>query len=167
MNSRSAAILLTGTMLLAVAMLSAGCGGSQVSSAAGGGHHGPAVVVRVRDVSRYGKVLMDSSGYALYIFQPDDQKHVTCTGLCAATWPPLKVKPGASIVAGPGVRQSLLGSDPDPAGGRVVTYGGWPLYAYDGDVSMGQVTGQGVDLNGGEWFLMRPSGKPLIFNPIA
>ena len=30
-----------------------------------------------------------------------------------------------------------------------------------GDVKPGQHTGQGIDLNGGAWYVMRPSGQPL------
>jgi hypothetical protein len=65
-------------------------------------------------------------------------------------------------VAGPGVKSSLLGSDPDPAGGRVVTYNGWPLYTYASDIQSGMATGQGLDLSGGKWYVMRTSGSPLI-----
>jgi predicted lipoprotein with Yx(FWY)xxD motif len=56
----------------------------------------------------------------------------------------------------------LLGSDPDPSGGRVVTYDGWPLYTYADDVQPGQATGQDIDLNDGEWYVIRPTGQPLI-----
>jgi predicted lipoprotein with Yx(FWY)xxD motif len=108
---------------------------------------------------------VDSRGYALYMFEPDAQRQVTCTGLCAATWPPVKISAGGRLVAGSGVRADLLGSDPDPSGGRVVTYDGWPLYTYSGDVQPGEDTGQGIDLNGGDWYLMRPSGKPLTEGP--
>jgi predicted lipoprotein with Yx(FWY)xxD motif len=105
---------------------------------------------------------VNSKGYALYMFVPDDQRQVTCTSFCADTWPPVRLPASATLAAGPGVQSSLLGSDVDPAGGRrVVTYDGWPLYSYTGDVQAGQDTGQGIDLNGGYWYLMRPSGKPL------
>jgi predicted lipoprotein with Yx(FWY)xxD motif len=155
----SAALLLAGIGLV-------GCTGSVSGSADNSSRHGPTVTIRIRDLPHYGDVLVDSSGYVLYMFQPDAQKQVTCTGLCAATWPPQKIPAGASLVAAPGVRQSLLSSDADPAGGRVVTYDGWPLYTYTGDVSPGQATGEGIDLNGGDWFLMRPSGQPITFGPL-
>ncbi len=166
--------------LLAAAALAAGCGGGasqapagggQPSVSRGGGHHaaltdsghkGPPVVISARRVSKFGEVLVNSHGYALYMFQPDKKSAVTCTQLCAGIWPPVEVPAGASVEAGAGVRQSLLGSDPDPAGGRVATYGGWPLYAYGGDSSPGQPTGEGVDIDGGYWFLMLPSGQPLM-----
>lgn len=146
---------------LAAALCVAGCGGSSTPVARPSAGGGPAVTIRTRSLAGVGTVLVNSSGYALYMFAPDAQRQVTCTGLCAATWPPVKISASARLVAGPGVRADLLGSDPDPSGGRVVTYNGWPLYTYTGDVQPGQDTGQGIDLNGGVWFLMRASGEPL------
>ena len=61
--------------------------------------------------------------------------------------------------------QILLGTDPDPEGGDVLTYNGWPLYTYTGDVQPAQATGQAIDLNGGEWYVLRPTGKPFIPTP--
>jgi len=159
-------LLLTLAGLAAVACATAGCGsGASHGSPGPGAGSGPAVTIRARSLSNVGTVLVNSSGYALYMFQPDAQRQVTCTGLCAATWPPMKISASDRLVAGPGVRASLLGSDPDPSGGRVVTYNGWPLYTYTGDVAAGQDTGQGIDLNGGNWYLIRPSGQPLIAGP--
>jgi predicted lipoprotein with Yx(FWY)xxD motif len=148
----AAAVVMTG---LAVAVT--GCGGG-AKPAAHPGH--PSVTVDARSLSGVGTVLTESNDQALYMFSKDSHGHVTCTSLCAATWPPLKLPAGAKIVAGSGVTRGLLGSAADPAGGRVVTYGGWPLYSYDGD-QPGQVNGQALNLNGGFWYLMRPSGQPL------
>ncbi len=150
---------------LVVAALAAACGGPPAASSGSAPGAGPGVTVLARDLPQLGTVLVTSKGYALYMFVPDAQRQVTCTGLCAATWPPVKISPAARLSAGPGVRAGLLGSDPDPAGGRVVTYDGWPLYTYTGDVRPGQATGQGIDLNGGDWYLMRVSGKPLATGP--
>ena len=150
---------------MALALVTAACGNS-TGPARSGATAGPPVTIRARNLPGAGTVLVTSSGYALYMFEPDGQRQVTCTGLCAATWPPVKISPGARLAAGPGVSAALLGTDPDPSGGRVVTYGGWPLYTYTGDVQPGQATGQGIDLNGGDWYLMRPSGKPLSAGPV-
>ena len=150
--------ILAGTLLLA-----AGC-----SSAATSGHatgHGPKVTVQARTIAGVGPVLVTAKGYALYMFQPDNQRSVTCTGACAGTWPPVKVPDGGSFAAGPGVKSALLGTDPDPEGGQVLTYNGWPLYTYTGDTAPAQATGQAIDLNGGEWYVLRPTGKPLIPTP--
>jgi predicted lipoprotein with Yx(FWY)xxD motif len=159
--------------VLAVALAASACGGSAAAPSAAtgtGAATGPGaatgtgagtVTIGATSLPGVGTVLVNAAGFALYMFVPDDQRQVTCTSLCAQTWPPVRLKPGAALVAGPGVKQALLGSDAGPAGGRVVTYDGWPLYAYTGDVYKGQTTGQGIDLNGGYWYVMRPSGQPL------
>jgi predicted lipoprotein with Yx(FWY)xxD motif len=120
------------------------------------------VTVLARSLPDVGAVLVDSQGYALYVFAPDDHRAMTCTGTCLGTWPPLMLPSGDALAVGSGVKSTLLGSDPDPAGGRVVTYDGWPLYTFTGDTQPGQATGQDIDLNGGKWYVIRPSGQPLI-----
>jgi predicted lipoprotein with Yx(FWY)xxD motif len=80
---------------------------------------------------------------------------------CAAVWPPLKLARGAKVAAAGGARASLVGSDPDPAGGRVVTYHRWPLYTYVGDRAAGQAKGQALKLNGGYWYVLSPSGAVI------
>jgi predicted lipoprotein with Yx(FWY)xxD motif len=55
------------------------------------------------------------------------------------------------------VSAGLLGTAPDPGGGRVVTYHGWPLYTYLGNASPGHAAGQGKNDDGGYWYVMRPS----------
>jgi predicted lipoprotein with Yx(FWY)xxD motif len=119
------------------------------------------VTVSTGNVKGLGTVLVDSKGRTLYMFVPDKQKRVTCTGSCAAAWPPVKVAKGAKIVAAKGVKQSLLSSDANPSGGRVVTYAKWPLYTYVGDAKAGTATGQALDLNGGLWYVLTPAGKVL------
>ena len=150
---------------LAVVCTVAGCSGSSPGAGRPVAAAGQAVTIRVRTLPGVGTVLVNSAGYTLYMFQPDARRRVTCTKLCAAAWPPVKISPGARLVAGPGVRADLLGSDPDPAGGRVVTYNGWPLYTYRSDIRPGWDNGQDIDLNGGYWYVMRPSGEPLTGRP--
>ncbi len=64
-----------------------------------------------------------------------------------------------------GRKQSLLGSDSDPAGGRVVTYKHWPLYLYLGDSKAGVAYGQALNLNGGLWYVLSPSGALIKHKP--
>ena len=117
------------------------------------------ITVDVAHVGKLGTILVTNKGFALYMFEPDAARRVTCTGGCATAWPPLLARKGETIVAGPGVRQNLIGTDPNPGGGRVVTYRGWPLYTYLGDAGPGRAAGQGSDDDGGYWFVMRPSGQ--------
>ena len=119
------------------------------------------VLVKTRSVPGLGTILVDSKGRTLYMFVPDKQKKVTCVGNCARIWPPLMLKSGAKAAAAGGVKQSLLGSDKDPAGGRVVTYNRWPLYLYLGDSKPGVAAGQALNLNGGLWYVLSPSGAVI------
>jgi predicted lipoprotein with Yx(FWY)xxD motif len=120
------------------------------------------VTVDARPVAGLGTALVNDQGYALYMFAPDKQSRVTCTGTCAGVWPPLLVSATGKIVAGPGVNAALLGRVPNPGGGYVVTYNRWPLYTYVSDTAPGEATGQALDLNGGLWYVIRPSGTPEI-----
>jgi len=123
------------------------------------------VVISTRTLPKLGTVLVNSKGRTLYMFVPDKQTKVTCVRACAAVWPPVKLPTGAKPLAKGKTKASLLGSDPNPAGGRVVTYNRWPLYTYVADSSAGQATGQALNLNGGLWYVLAPSGKVIRTKP--
>jgi predicted lipoprotein with Yx(FWY)xxD motif len=117
------------------------------------------ITVDAASTGALGTLLETNKGFALYILAPDAARHVTCTAGCATAWPPLLVRAGETVTAGPGVRPALLGTLPNPGGGRVVTYDGWPLYTYLGDAAPGRAAGQGEDDDGGSWYVIRPSGQ--------
>ncbi|HET8751026.1 MAG TPA: hypothetical protein VFM43_00695 [Gaiellaceae bacterium] len=117
--------------------------------------------VTTRKVGKLGVILVNAKGRTLYMFVPDKRTKVTCKGQCAVIWPPLKIKAGQKPTAGGAAKKSLLGTDKNPSGGRVVTYNRWPLYTYIGDTKPGQATGQAKNLNGGLWYVLSPSGKVI------
>ncbi len=120
------------------------------------------VAISTRKLPKLGTVLVDSRGRTLYMFVPDKRKRVTCVGTCAAMWPPVKLpKRTRKALARGKARARLLRSDRDPAGGRVVTYAGWPLYTYVGDGAPGSANGQALNVNGGLWYVLSPSGKVI------
>ena len=129
-----------------------------IASAATPKAKGHSVTISTRKVPGLGTVLVNSKGRTLYMFVPDKHKRVTCVKTCAAVWPPVFLPKNGKAVAKGQAKQKLLGSDKDPAGGRVVTYHGWPLYLYAGDTKAGVATGQDIDLNGGYWYVLNPSG---------
>lgn len=161
-------------MLLApaIALLAAGCGSSSSTStkssastpAASSASSPPvagAVQISTRTLPGLGSVLVNAQGRTLYVFAPDKAKKVTCVGACAAVWPPLALSTGQKPVVSGQAKASLVGSDPNPAGGRTVTYAGWPLYTYVTDTSAGSARGQALSLNGGVWDVIAPSGKVI------
>lgn len=123
------------------------------------------VRVSTRKVPKLGYVLVDAKGRTLYMFVPDKRRRVTCVKACAAVWPPMKLAKGARAVAAGKAKASLLGSDRNPSGGRVVTYNRWPLYTYVADKAPGQATGQALNLNGGYWYVLSPAGKVIKTKP--
>ena len=121
--------------------------------------------VKTRKIGKLGVVLVNSRGFTLYMFVPDHRKKVTCKGSCAVIWPPLKLKAGKTLTAGGAAKRKLLGTDKNPAGGRVVTYNRWPLYTYITDHKPGQALGQRVNNSGGLWYVLSPSGKIVKKKP--
>jgi predicted lipoprotein with Yx(FWY)xxD motif len=111
----------------------------------------------VRD-SRYGKVIFDGRGFALYAFTRDRRRGASqCYGACASAWPVHYLKGG--LRAGSGIKRSLLGTVRRRDGRRQVTYNGRPLYYYVGERSPGVILCQNVEEFGGTWLVVRPSGK--------
>lgn len=94
-------------------------------------------MISTRKLPKLGTVLVNSKGRTFYMFVPDKRKKVTCVKSDAVIWPPLKLPKGAKPVASGKAKASPLGSDPNPAGGRVVTYNKWPLYTYITDSAPG------------------------------
>ena len=123
------------------------------------------VTIGTRKLPKLGQVLVNGKGFTLYMFVPDKQKKVTCVKTCAAVWPPVKLAKAQKAVATGLAKQSLLGSAPNPSGGRVVTYAKWPLYTYIVDTKPGLARGQATNLNGGLWYVLSPSGKVIKKKP--
>src|SRR5215813_13530802 len=75
----------------------------------------PAPTVATRS-SAYGVVLFDGHGKALYAFTRDPRGRSTCSGACAAAWPPYVVR--GSLRAGVGTQTALLGTTTRTNGAR-------------------------------------------------
>ncbi|MEA2161056.1 MAG: hypothetical protein QOD66_3436, partial [Solirubrobacteraceae bacterium] len=58
--------------------------------------------------SKFGQILVDGHGRALYLFVADKTAASTCYGACASVWPPLTVS--GVVKAGPRTTASLLGT---------------------------------------------------------
>jgi predicted lipoprotein with Yx(FWY)xxD motif len=109
--------------------------------------------------SAYGRILFDGRGFVLYAFTRDGGGRSSCTGACAAAWPPYIVR--RRPIAGAGAKLSLLGTTRRRDGRLQVTYAGRPLYYYVGDRKPGQILCQNVSEFGGLWLVVRPTGIPV------
>jgi predicted lipoprotein with Yx(FWY)xxD motif len=106
-----------------------------------------------------GKILVDSQGRTLYLFEQDTGTKSTCSGGCATAWPPLRAS--GKLTAGGGAKASLLGTTPRSDGKPQVTYNGHPLYGYQGDSQAGDTNGQGINAFGALWYVLSPTGNEI------
>ncbi|MFE2530799.1 hypothetical protein [Streptomyces sp. NPDC059371] len=106
-----------------------------------------------------GKILVNSKGHTLYLFQSDKTNKSTCNGDCAKAWPPLKAH--GKPTAGGGVNSKLLSTITRSDGSKQVTYKGHPLYTFADDTKAGQTNGQGLDAFGAKWYVLGTDGKAI------
>jgi predicted lipoprotein with Yx(FWY)xxD motif len=109
--------------------------------------------------SKFGRILVDSGGRTLYLFEKDKRGKSSCYGACAHAWPPLIAS--GKPHAGTGAKASLLGTTKRKDGRRQVTYNHHPLYTFVKDTKKGQTKGEGVDAFGAEWYLVSPAGAQI------
>ncbi|HEY3724071.1 MAG TPA: hypothetical protein VGN59_12030 [Acidimicrobiia bacterium] len=162
MSLKSARASLAGGAIVALALALTACGSSggtatQSTQPPKTGSGKPATV-GVTSTS-LGSALVDAQGRTLYLFKKDSGTTSTCTGACAASWPPL-IAAGAPKV-GSGAKASLVGTTTRPDGTTQVTYNGHPVYTFSGDQSPGDTNGQGVVAFGAAWFAVSPSGNQV------
>lgn len=172
--------------ILASAAVAAGCGSGGSSSTGGGAGANPygggggsssgakanayatsqpaapassgAAAVGTRRTS-LGTFVVDGRGRTLYLFEKDRGRRSSCSGACAAGWPPLTTtgRPRARA----GAKASLLGTTKRSDGTLQLTYGGHPMYRYAGDSRAGQTNGQGSQAFGGGWYVVAPGGSKI------
>ena len=109
--------------------------------------------------SRYGPVLFDGKGRALYLFTREKSTKSRCYGTCARAWPPFLTK--GKPRAGKGAKAALVGTTKRRNGKRQVTYNGHPLYYYVADTRAGQITCQDVFEFGGTWLVVDRRGHAV------
>ena len=109
-----------------------------------------------------GKILVNSKGRTLYLFQADSGTTSACADACAAAWPPLS---NATPKVGKGAKASLASTATRSDGKPQVIYNGHPLYTFSGDKKAGNTNGQGVNAFGGLWYVLSPAGTEITSTP--
>jgi predicted lipoprotein with Yx(FWY)xxD motif len=155
MSKRAVAIA---TTALAVALMLAAVGAVAMAEGGRGTTASASRATLTVQKTRYGKVIFDGHGRVLYLFGRDRTSKSTCYGSCAKAWPPFLTK--GTPKARSGARKGLIGTTRRRDGRLQVTYGGHPLYYYEGD-GKGQVKCQGVNNAGGIWLVVSSNGKAV------
>lgn len=152
-----------------VAIVATACGSSSgygntagppPAAAAAGAPATPPTTVAV-GTTGLGQVLVDGKARTLYLFEGDTNGVSSCTNSgCTAEWPPLLTT--APPLASGGLTPSALGTTTRADGSRQVTYDGHPLYRFAGDTRPGAHAGQGLNDNGGLWYVVRADGSAVV-----
>jgi len=167
---RSMTFLAGAAAVLLATLVLAGCGGGPGATAHAApptAHPAPPktasghpATVDVANNSKLGKILVDSQGRTLYLFQKDSGTTSSCNGACAAAWPPLRSS-GNPVVLG-AANASLVGTIARSDGKPQATYNGHPLYRFVMDTKSGDTNGEGLTAFGGTWFAVSPAGDPIL-----
>jgi len=134
----------------ASAQMGGGSGGSTTAAASNS-----ATTTVALGKTSLGKILVDSKGRTLYLFEADKPNMSNCSGACLSIWPAYMSKTKA--MAGSGVDAAKIGTTADGQ----VTYSGHPLYYYAGDQKAGDTTGQGLDQFGAKWYVLSATGDKV------
>jgi predicted lipoprotein with Yx(FWY)xxD motif len=140
----------------ASALTLSACGGSSSSSgvAADAGAAPPAGALHVATTS-LGKTLVDGNGMTVYVLSADSKNTSTCDAQCLSFWPPV-------APAGAGKLAVAAGQTKTTAGSPIATVAGQPVYTFVQDEKPGDVNGEGVNLYGGIWYAVAPTGKAIV-----
>ena len=165
MNRRKPITLLTAAVAVPLAALTVtACGSNNSNNNATGATappkapDGQAATIGVASTS-LGNVLVDSQGRTIYLFKKDAGTKSTCSGACAAAWPPVRTSGKPTV--GSGLTASNVGTTPRSDGQPQVTYNGHPLYLFQNDQKAGDTNGQGVNAFGAAWYVMSPAGNAI------
>ena len=138
----------------------AGTGTATASPTSGTGTGGQgAGALSFRAHPSLGNILVDGQGMTLYVFTNDTPGNSTCTGQCAANWPPLLA---TAVPDAPAEVKPHLGLAKRPDGSTQLAYRGRPLYHWFQDKAPGDATGDGVNL---VWFVVKePARNSALLN---
>jgi predicted lipoprotein with Yx(FWY)xxD motif len=167
-RSASRRLTLAAVAMAAAAVLAA-CGSSSTNTAgttASGSGSGDGEAETIGTASGdHGTYLTADDGRAVYLWMADKGSASSCSGACAAVWPPVLTDgaPKASQSAVAADLGTLTRSD----GKTQVTYQGHPLYYFASDTKAGQTNGQGSDGFGAKWWLLDPTGAAITSDDAA
>jgi predicted lipoprotein with Yx(FWY)xxD motif len=114
-------------------------------------HGSKTVAGEARAPSLHKTVLTNTKGLTLYTLSGETHGKFICTGAtCLKAWPPLLVSAGTKP-KGP----VKLGTIKRPEGKTQVTFGGMPVYTFEGDSKKGEANGEGLK-DVGVWHAVTP-----------
>jgi predicted lipoprotein with Yx(FWY)xxD motif len=108
--------------------------------------------------TKLGKLIVARNGFTVYAFDKDKTNKDACQSIkaCLVAWP--IVKP-STVLAGPGIKKSLIGTITLKNGKKQLTYKGHALYTYAGDSSPHETDNVNLKQFGARWPALNATGK--------
>ena len=146
--------------LAGLALLLSACGGAGVTTLSSPPTTDTSLTLTLQH-SPVGPILATGGGDTLYDFVPDTPTHSACLNDgCVFQWPPLD-RQRRRCASARALDRALVGTLRRPDGSTQLSYGGHPLYTYNGDVAPGVVMGQAIDQDGGLWYVIDAKGQQI------
>jgi predicted lipoprotein with Yx(FWY)xxD motif len=138
---------------LTVAAVAATCLAASAALALAGGK--PALQLHN---TKLGTLIVAKNGFTVYAFDKDKTNKDACQSIkaCLVAWP--IVKP-ATVLAGPGIKSSMIGMITLKNGKKQLTYKGHALYTYAGDSSPHETDNVNLKQFGARWPGLNAAGK--------
>jgi predicted lipoprotein with Yx(FWY)xxD motif len=136
-----------------------GSSSGSASPSGSGSSSATATMVTTKD-SKFGTIIAAGpKQLTVYLFEGDKGSTSSCSGACAAAWPPVTTS-GTPTTGGQAV-SAHVGMITRSGGTKQVTYDGHPLYYFVKDKDSGDAYGQGVSAFGASWYVLAPSGQKV------
>ena len=157
-NTAAASAATTAAGAAATSAAAAPTSAASAATTAAGAAAANATVTEADNSTIGQKILVDSAGMTIYLFEPDGTSQTsTVPAGIKANWPAVVATSG-SAAAGPGLDGSKLTVVAQPDGTKQVAYNGHLLYTFVSDTAPGQANGQDL---GGAWYVVSPSGDQV------
>jgi predicted lipoprotein with Yx(FWY)xxD motif len=118
----------------------------------------PVTGVQLTSNAKFGNIITDNNGKALYAFSMDVGGTSNCNDGCALTWLPFYKE---TPVIGTGLAAADFGTITRADGSKQNTYKGWPIYYYKGDAKAGDANGDAVN---NLWFIAKADYTVMLGN---
>jgi len=147
-STRIALSTVAGVLLVAGSISGVGATHNVAQAAAPAAGHS---LVGAAQRPKFGKVLVNGRGFALYYWSAEKTGAVKCTGQCAKVWPPALVPAGTMVSRHVAGIMGTFGVVMRPDGSHQLSFDRHPLYTFQGDKTPSQILCDGVD----GWHVLR------------
>lgn len=119
-------------------------------------------VLRSVSFGGFTNALANHSSRTLYVLSTEKGGKIHCKTACMILWIPLEVKDSVTSVALGAHVGGKIGFVARGSTMKQVTFNSYPVYTYTGDTAAHQSNGEGVQADGGTWYIAHASSSTVV-----